>query len=164
MIVATDDQTARFIGSSTKLRNARMPSVAKSSTAVVVRRGSQSHQTPQVGFAQIEPWQQSRNANSVPTSSPASRRASHFMSLRKRNAIAQYSEKSTDSIQFHAVGTCTYMMRCTSPMYCSGGATKRPAHEPNSSSATPNEMNRSEERRVGKECRSRWAPDQSKKK
>src|SRR5215213_7396581 len=95
MIVATADQMARFIGSSTKLRSARMPSVAKSSTAVVVRRGSQSHQTPQVGFAHVEPWQQSRNPNSVATSTPAARRESHFMSLRKRKAMAQKKEKRT---------------------------------------------------------------------
>src|SRR5438034_10933921 len=35
-----------------------------------------------------------------------------------------------------------------------------PADEP----AKPKTLNRSEERRVGKECRYRWAPDHSKKK
>src|SRR5687768_6052563 len=116
MIVATDDQMARFTGSCTALRSARMPIVAKRSTAVVVRRGSQSHQTPQVGLAQMEPWQQSRNASSVETSSPASSRESHFMLLRNRKATAHPNEKRTASIQFQAVGTCTYMIRCTSPM------------------------------------------------
>src|SRR2546422_6926338 len=39
---ATEDQTARFTGSSTNARKARMPPKAKTITAVVVSLGSQS--------------------------------------------------------------------------------------------------------------------------
>ena len=53
----------------------------------MVRRGSQSHQTPHVGFAQIAPWQQRRNASTTPTSIDASIRASHFQSPLKRKKI-----------------------------------------------------------------------------
>src|ERR1044071_251272 len=123
MIVATEDQMARLTGSSTALRRAMMPMVAKRRTAVVVRRGSQSHQTPHVGLAQIEPWQQRRKASSAETSSAASRRESHFMLLRKRKATAHQRPKRTESIQFQAVGTWTYMILCTFPMYASAGAT-----------------------------------------
>src|SRR4051812_22366386 len=86
---ATADQTARLTGSSTALRSARMPPKAKTITAVVVRRGSQSHQTPQVGFAQIAPCMQSRSERTTPISIEASRRLSHFQSLVKRKASAQ---------------------------------------------------------------------------
>src|SRR3954470_20758250 len=93
MIVATADQIARRAGSSTNLRSARMPRKAKSRTAVVVRRGSQSHHTPHVGLAQIAPWQQRRNARTTPTSIAASIRASHFQSDLKRKMTAQMKAK-----------------------------------------------------------------------
>src|SRR5205823_13832302 len=115
MIVATDDQMPRLTGSSTKRRSARMPMKAKRRTAVVVRRGSQSHHTPHVGLAQIAPWQQRRNASRTPTSIDASIRESHFQSLRKRNTTAQAKAKVMASRAFHAVGTWTYMIRCTCP-------------------------------------------------
>src|SRR5687767_4078958 len=137
MIVATADQIARRVGSSTNLRKARMPRKAKSRTAVEVRRGSQSHHTPQVGLAQIAPWQHSRNASRLPISRPASIRVSHFRSFMKRNAIAEPREKRTTSIHVHAVGTWTYMIRCTSPMYRSAGTTKRPMNDPASRRITP---------------------------
>src|SRR5436190_2897125 len=137
MIVATAHKIARFAGSSTKRRNARMPANEHSRTAVEVRRGSQSHHTPHVGLAQIAPWQQSRNPRSAPTSSPASMRASHLKSLVNRYATETPNVNSTASIQFQAVGTWTYMIRCTLPMKCSGGATKRPRYEPTSRKSTP---------------------------
>src|SRR3982751_3618528 len=130
MIVATADQVARFTGSSTKCRSATIPRKAHSNTAVVVSRGSQSHHTPHVGLAQIAPWQQSRNDKRTPTSTPPSRRASHFQSLVNSEAIAQPKAKVIASSAFQAVGTCTYMIRCTLPMKCSGGATKSPKYEP----------------------------------
>src|SRR3954467_14092855 len=110
MTQATADQTARRDGSSTKARSARMPPKAKTSTAVVVSRGSQSHHTPQVGFAQIAPCVQSRSESTTPISLAASRRLSHFQSLVKRYASAQTNAKVSASIAFHAVGTCTYMI------------------------------------------------------
>src|ERR1051325_8428646 len=100
MIVATADHTARRIGSSTKRRSARMPRKAKRRTAVVVSRGSQSHHTPHVGFAQIAPGQQRRKQSRTPTSIDASRRASHFQSLRKRNASAAKKPKVMASSAF----------------------------------------------------------------
>src|SRR5437762_2798308 len=111
MIVATLDQMARFSGSSAKRRRARMPRNAKRRTAVVVRRGSQSHHTPHVGFAQIAPWQQRRNARRTPISIDASMRESHFQSLRKRKTTAQAKAKVMASNAFQAVGTWTYMIR-----------------------------------------------------
>src|SRR5882762_8560834 len=108
MIVATADQMARRAGSSTNLRSARMPRNAKSSTAVVVNRGSQSHQTPHVGLAQIEPWQQRRNASTTPTSMAASIRASHFQSELKRKMSALTNANVMASSAFQAVGTWTY--------------------------------------------------------
>src|SRR3954464_7859256 len=101
---ATEDQTARFTGSSTALRSARMPPKANSITAVVVRRGSQSHQTPQVGFAQIAPWMQSNSESTTPVSIAASRRLSHFQALVKRKDRAQTKAKVSASIAFQAVG------------------------------------------------------------
>src|SRR4051794_37297796 len=101
MIVATDDQTARLCGSSTNLRRARMPRKAKRSTAVVVRRGSQSHHTPHVGLAQIDPWQQRRNARTTPTSIDASIRASqsYFPPKRKTTAAVKASVIATSANQ-----------------------------------------------------------------
>src|SRR5438270_14031647 len=110
MIVATDDQIARREGSSTKRRSVRMPRKAKSSTAVVVRRGSQSHHTPHVGLAQIAPWQQRRNPKTTPVSIEPSRRASHLKSLLKRKTMAQTKAMVSASSANHAVGTCTYMI------------------------------------------------------
>src|SRR3954464_12745203 len=89
MTQATADHTARLAGSSTKARRARMPPKANTSTAVVVSRGSQSHQTPQVGFAQMAPWVQRRSERTTPIFSAASRRLSHFQLLVKRKASAQ---------------------------------------------------------------------------
>ena len=78
MIAATADHTARRAGSSTKLRRAMIPEKARTRTAVVVSRGSQSHQTPQVGLAQIAPWMHSSDERTTPTSIAASRRVSHL--------------------------------------------------------------------------------------
>src|SRR3954464_13860086 len=86
---ATEDQTARFTGSSTALRRARIPPKAKTITAVVVRRGSQSHHTPQVGLAQIAPCIQRRSERMTPISIDASSRLSHFQSLVKIKPSAQ---------------------------------------------------------------------------
>ena len=61
-----------------------MPAKANTMTAVVVRRGSQSHQTPQVGLAQMDPCAQRRAARTTPTSSAASWRWSHFQRPVKR--------------------------------------------------------------------------------
>src|SRR5229473_7105307 len=108
MIVATLDQIPRFIGSSTKRRSARMPRNAKTSTAVVVSRGSQSHHTPHVGFAQIAPCMQSSAERTTPISIAASKRLSHFQALVKRNESAQTNAKVSASMAFQAVGTCTY--------------------------------------------------------
>src|SRR6267378_8366006 len=100
---ATADHTARFIGSSTKARSARMPPKANTITAVVVKRGSQSHQTPQVGLAQIAPCMQSKSERTTPISMDASSRLSHFQSLVKRKASAQANAKVSTSIAFQAV-------------------------------------------------------------
>src|SRR5579872_362085 len=105
MMVATADQTARFTGSSTNRRKARIPAKAKINTAVVVSRGSQSHQTPQVGFAQIAPWQQRRKPSSTPTSMAASIRESHLKSLVKRDTTAQTNANVKARRAFQAVGT-----------------------------------------------------------
>src|SRR3982074_2784355 len=93
MTQATADQTARFVGSSTNARSARIPPKAKTITAVVVSRGSQSHHTPQVGFAQIAPCIQRSAERTTPISIAASRRLSHFQELVKRNASAQRNAK-----------------------------------------------------------------------
>ena len=138
---ATEDQTARFTGSSTNARKARMPPKAKTITAVVVSLGSQSHQTPQVGFAQMDPCMQRSRERTTPISIPASSRLSHFHELVKRKQRAQTKAKVSASIAFQAVGTCTYMIRCTSPMKTSPGAFARPHQDPASSSATPNATN-----------------------
>src|SRR5215510_522339 len=108
---ATADQTARFIGSSTNARSARIPPKANTITAVVVRRGSQSHHTPQVGLAQMAPCVQSNRESTTPISIAASRRLSHFHDSVTRNATAQAKAKVSASIAFQAVGTCTYMIR-----------------------------------------------------
>src|SRR6266478_3637286 len=86
---ATADQTARFMGSSTNARSARMPPKAKTITAVVVSRGSQSHHTPHVGLAQIAPCMQRRNERTTPISIAASSRLSHFQAFVKREKSAQ---------------------------------------------------------------------------
>src|SRR5438477_27316 len=135
---ATADHTARLTGSSTNARSARMPPNANTRTAVVVSRGSQSHQTPQVGLAQIDPCTQRRRESTTPISIDASRRVSHFQPLVKRKQTAQTNAKLRASIAFQAVGTWTYMIRCTSPMNTSAGAFKRPHQDPARSSATPN--------------------------
>src|SRR5438105_14657088 len=119
---ATEDQTARFTGSSTNARKARMPPKAKTITAVVGSLGSQSHQTPQVGFAQMDPCMQRSRERTTPISIPASSRLSHFPALVKRKQRAQTEEQVGASMAFQAVGTCTYMIRCTSPMKTSPGA------------------------------------------
>src|SRR4029079_14228605 len=105
MIVATADQMARLTGSSTKRRSARMPKKAKRRTAVVVRRGSQSHHTPHVGLGQIAPWQQRRKANTMPTSIEPSMRASHFQSLRKMKRTAQAKAMVIARRAHQALGT-----------------------------------------------------------
>src|SRR5436305_14489853 len=130
MIVATLDETAGLTGSSANLRRARRPRKAKSSTAVVVRRGSQSHHTPHVGLAQIAPWQQRRKPKTTPVSIEPSIRASHLNSLLKRKTTAQTKAMVSASSANHAVGTCTYMIRCVLPRNCSGGATNNRQEEP----------------------------------
>ena len=123
---ATADQTARLTGSSTNARRARMPPKANNMTAVVVSRGSQSHHTPQVGLAQMAPCMQRSKERTTPISIAASRRLSHFQAFVKRKKRAQTKAKVRASMAFQAVGTCTYMMRCTSPMKTSAGAAARP--------------------------------------
>src|ERR1700682_34105 len=115
-VQATAAQTARLAGSSTKARKARMPPNANTMTAVVVSRGSQSHQTPQVGLAQMEPCTQRSRESTTPIYMPASSRLSHFHAFVRRKQRAQRNENVRASIAFQAVGTCTYMIRCTSPM------------------------------------------------
>ena len=134
---AAADHTARLTGSSTNARRARMPPKANTRTAVVVSRGSQSHHTPHVGLAQIAPCMQRSNERMTPISIAASNRLSHFQAFVKREKSAQTKAKVSVSIAFHAVGTCTYMMRWTSPMKTSPGAFARPQKEPTKSSATP---------------------------
>src|SRR6267142_3137936 len=97
---ATADHTARFIGSSTKARSARMPPKANTITAVVVRRGSQSHQTPQVGLAQIAPCVQRSSESTTPISIAASSRLSHFQALLKRKETAHTNAKVSASMAF----------------------------------------------------------------
>src|ERR1700737_3691751 len=110
MMVATADHVARLTGSSTNRRSAMMPANANSRTAVVVSRGSQSHHTPQVGLAQIAPWQQSRKASKTLTSMAPSSLASHFQLLVNKKTIAQPKAKVMASRAFQPVGTWTYMM------------------------------------------------------
>src|SRR5437016_11241910 len=105
MDVATADQMAGLAGSPTKRRNRRMPMKAKRRAAVVVRRGSQSHPTPHVGFAQIAPWQQRRKASTTPTSIEPSIRASHFQSLRNRKRMALAKAMVIANRAHQAVGT-----------------------------------------------------------
>src|ERR1700694_4690683 len=95
---ATADQTARLTGSSTNARKARIPPKAKTITAVVVSRGSQSHQTPQVGLAQIDPCTQRRRESTTPISIDASSRLSHFQALVRRKQTAQTNENVRASI------------------------------------------------------------------
>src|SRR5881296_3204202 len=93
MTQATADQTARRDGSSTKARSARIPPNAKTITAVVVSLGSQSHQTPQVGFAQMDPCMQRSRERTTPISIAASSRLSHFHAFVKRKQTAQRKAK-----------------------------------------------------------------------
>src|SRR2546427_9962806 len=86
---ATEDQTARFTGSSTDARKARMPPKAKTITAVVVSLGSQSHQTPHAGFAQMDPCMQSGRERATPITIPATRRVSHVHAFVRRPHRAQ---------------------------------------------------------------------------
>src|SRR6202521_312755 len=141
MMHATADQTARLEGSSTNARNARMPPNENTMTAVVGSRGSQSHQTPQVGLAQIDPCTQRRKESTTPISIDASSRLSHFQALVRRKQTAQTNENVRASIAFQAVGTWTYMIRCTSPMKTSPGAFARPHQDPARSSDTPSATN-----------------------
>src|SRR3954466_9746625 len=92
---ATADQTARRTGSSTNARKARIPPKANTITAVVVRRGSQSHHTPQVGLAQMAPCAQRRIESTTPISMEASRRLSHSQELVKRNMSAHPKAKTS---------------------------------------------------------------------
>src|SRR2546426_11421572 len=101
---ATADQTARFLGSSTKARRARMPPKANTRTAVVVSRGSQSHHTPHVGLAQIAPCMQRSNERTTPISIAASSRLSHFQAVVKREKSAQTKANVSACIAVHAVG------------------------------------------------------------
>src|SRR5712664_775952 len=134
---ATADQAARLAGSSTKVRKARMPPKANTITAVVVSRGSQSHHTPQVGLAQIAPCVQRSRERTTPTSIAAPNLLSHFQELVRRKATAHTNAKQSASIAFQAVGTCTYMIRWTSPMKTSPGAFARPQNEPARRRTTP---------------------------
>src|SRR5260370_11495655 len=106
---ATADQTARLTGSSTNARRARMPPKANTMTAVVVRRGSQSHHTPQVGLAQIDPCMQRSNERTTPISIAASSRLSHFQPLVKRKDSPQTQPKLSVTMPFQPVPTCTYI-------------------------------------------------------
>src|SRR5947209_18002583 len=104
---ATEDQTARFTGSSTNARKARMPPKAKTITAVVVSLGSQSHQTPQVGCAQMEPCMQRSRERTTPISIPASSRLCHYHALGRRKQREQTKAAVRARIAFQAAGTGT---------------------------------------------------------
>src|ERR1700716_394078 len=104
---ATADHPARFIGSSTKARSARIPPKANTITAVGVRRGSQSHHTPQGGLGQIGRCVQRGGESTTPISIAASSRLSHFQELVKRKKTAHTNANVSASIAFQAVGTCT---------------------------------------------------------
>src|SRR5216683_563942 len=135
-IAVTADQTARRSGSSTKRRNARYPAYATSRIAAVVNRGSQAHQTPQVGRPQMEPRLIPTAPNSTPTSAEASASASVFQLFLNKYATEQpkFSVAARSAIQ--TCGTWTYMIRCTSPISRSGGAHASASQAPTPSIAT----------------------------
>ena len=57
-----------------------------------------------------------------------------------RKTIAEIIASVIATSANHAVGTCTYMMRCVSPMNSSGGATKSPKYDPMMNNTTPAAM------------------------
>src|SRR5258708_5759081 len=132
MIAVTADQTARRSGSSTKRRNARYPAYATSRIAAVVNRGSQAHQTPQVGRPQMEPRLIPTAPNSTPTSAEASASASVFQlflnkyateqpkfSVAARSAIPEHRDRNYEARPAHSV-------HAYSSTTCGNSATPRP--------------------------------------
>src|SRR6266542_6995398 len=103
-----------------------MPTNAERSTATVVSRGSQSHHTPHVGLAQIAPCTERSKQRTTAISIAASSLWSHNQRLVKRKVVAQPKAYVRTSIALQAVGTCTYMIRCTLPMCSSGGEMANP--------------------------------------
>src|SRR5438093_1669403 len=67
----TAARVARREKSVSSPRSRRYPTYITNMTAVVTRRGSQVHHTPQVGFAQIEPATSASPVNSTPISAEA---------------------------------------------------------------------------------------------
>src|SRR4030066_853455 len=71
-----------------------------------------------------------------------------------------YCSKAEDGIRDSSV---TGVQTCALPIPNAGRVTRSPVTARGSEGTTPSKRNwRSEERRVGKECRSRWSPYHSK--
>ena len=73
---STAARVARRAKSVSRPRSSKYPTYITNMTAVVTRRGSQVHHTPQVGFAQIEPATSASPVNSTPISAEATAIAS----------------------------------------------------------------------------------------
>src|SRR3954469_435556 len=97
-------------------------------TAVVTRRGSHVHHTPQVGFAQIDPATMKSPVKSTPISADATASASNHG--RRVQSQPTDARNTTTNARYasHAGGTCTYITRYTSPWRASVGAHTRPIH------------------------------------
>ncbi len=115
-MVATAVQVARRWLSSTNERSARTPANSSSMTSEVVSRTSQSHQTPQVARAQIEPWTSSRALSTAPTSMAPVVRASQRRLPVHSPAMAKTKAAVKQSMAIQALGTWTYMIRWTWPI------------------------------------------------
>src|SRR5690349_3393114 len=97
-----------------------------SNTAVVVSRGSQVHQVPQTGRPHSEPSTMVSVQNSTPISADAAATRSHWTRPVFRYPRLATNTTPKDRNATHAAGTCTYIRRCTSPWFASGGTTNSP--------------------------------------
>src|SRR5690606_19408818 len=95
--------------------------------AVVVRRGSQVHQTPQVGRAQIEPSASVRAVNTAPASAADAASRSYRACRRTRYNTLKMKRTNAARNAHQAAGTCTYRIFWRWPMSRSGGDSVNPS-------------------------------------
>ena len=89
--------------------------------AVELSRGSEVHQTPQVGWAKMLPVMRVTAVNRIPTSSAPARTQSALLEPPMSATRAATNAMVNTNMQFQADGTCTNSIFTTSPMWLSGG-------------------------------------------
>src|SRR3978361_592952 len=102
------------------------PRYRRKRTNTEVRRASQTHQAPQVGFPHRLPVAKQTAVNPAPTGpiSAAARSASGWRQISDRMLQPASEKEPAEASQ--ANGTCTYMMRTVSPCCQSSGAKNSP--------------------------------------